>query len=112
MPRRKDDQNTQGGGAQSIKADIQSLARQLWLAKCSASEGVDWLVDGRLTTELDELSRGQLVRVERLLATSIGRARSGGELLPPSPYEAGPVSCRHQIHQRGEERTRLDRRLF
>lgn len=51
-----------------IKETIQALAHQLWADKRKTMEGVDWLVDGRLTAQLDELSRSELLRINRLLA--------------------------------------------
>jgi hypothetical protein len=85
MSPKKDDQNTQASGVQSIKAGIESLAHQLWLRKRNAIEGVDWLVDGRLMADLNELSRGQLLRVKRLLARSIGKAGSNRKYMTASP---------------------------
>ena len=82
---KKDDQNMQASGVQSIKADIESLAHQLWLRKRYATEGVDWLVDSRLMTELNELSRDQLLRVKRLLAKSIGKTRSNRKYMTAGP---------------------------
>ena len=55
------------GDLQSIKETIQSLAHQLWHQKRHATGGVDWLVDGRLRDQLDQLSRSELVRIKRLL---------------------------------------------
>ena len=54
------------GDLQSIKKTIQSLAHQLWHQKRHTT-GVDWLVDGRLRDQLDELSRSELVRIKRLM---------------------------------------------
>lgn len=67
MSPKKDDQNMQASGVRSIKADIQSLAHQLWLRKRHTTDGVDWLVDGWLRDQLDELSWSELVRIKRLL---------------------------------------------
>lgn len=77
MSPKKYDQNAQAYGVHSLKADIQSLAHQLWIGKSHATTGADWLVDGRLTIQLDELSEGQLLRVKRLLAKSVGKRRIG-----------------------------------
>jgi len=85
MPAKKDDQNMQAGSIQSIKAEIQSLAHQLWVEKWNAVEGADWLVDGRLRSELDELSRGELVRVKRLLARSAGKVGGERKYMTSSP---------------------------
>jgi len=61
------------GDVQSIRTSIQSLAHQLWVEKRDRIDGVDWLVDGRLRDELDELSKSELTRVNRLLARTIGK---------------------------------------
>lgn len=57
----------------SMKAEIQSLAHQLWIRKRDSirREELDWLVDGRLMEELNDLSNDQLWRVDRLLAQSL-----------------------------------------
>ena len=55
------------GDVEPIKEAIQSLAHQLWLGKRHTTGGVDWLVDGRLSDQLNELSRSELVRIKRLL---------------------------------------------
>jgi hypothetical protein len=57
-----------GRDLSSIKATIQSLAYQFWLEKCNWRSDVDWLIDGRLTDQLDALSKDQLLRVKDLLA--------------------------------------------
>lgn len=78
-------QNAQVDGVDPIKADIQSLARQLWIAKRNTTAGVDWLVDWRLMSQLNELSKGQLLRVKRLLARSVGKARPDRKYRTGSP---------------------------
>lgn len=61
----------------AIKETIQSLAHQLWVEKHDALDGIDWLVDGRLTAQLDELSKSELLRVRRLLEQQVAQAPSG-----------------------------------
>jgi len=62
-----------GRDLQLVKAAIASLAYELWLEKRSVLDAaeVEWLIDGRLTAQLDELSRSQLSRVERLLERTV-----------------------------------------
>ena len=60
-----------GGDVQSIKNVIQYLAHQLWLQKRHTTGGVEWLVDGGLTAQLDELSRSDLVHMKRLLLENV-----------------------------------------
>lgn len=66
--RRQSQRGTMSKNDTDIKETIQALAHQLWVEKRKTMEGVDWLVDGRLTAQLDELSRSELLRVKRLLA--------------------------------------------
>lgn len=65
----------------STKVAIQSLAHQLWLNKRTSINPaeLEWLVDGRLTDQLDVLSRAQLARVRRLLEWTVGtRQKTAG----------------------------------
>ncbi len=58
---------------QSAKTAIGSLAHQLWLEKRKTFNPaeVEWLVDGRLMGQLDELSNSEILRVERLLERTV-----------------------------------------
>jgi hypothetical protein len=76
MSKAETEQKPAGGDIQSIKEAIQSLALELWFDKRNTIEGVDWLVDGRLVAQLDELSKSQLLRIKRLLAQNIVRTPS------------------------------------
>lgn len=60
-----------GSNIQATRETIQCLAYQLWFEKRNTVEGVDWLVDGRLGAQLDELSQSQLLRIERLLVNLV-----------------------------------------
>lgn len=62
-----------GRDLQSVKTSIVTLAHELWLEKRNTlnPEEVEWLVDGRLMEQLDELSKSELSRVERLLERSV-----------------------------------------
>ena len=62
-----------GRDLQSVKAAIGSLAHQLWLEKRNTLNPaeVEWLVDGRLMGQLDELSKNELSRVKRLLERTV-----------------------------------------
>lgn len=68
-----------------IKATIQSLAYQFWLEKRRLRSDVDWLIDGRLTDQLDALSRDQLLRVKDLLTWRKASVEFGGRQLTNSP---------------------------
>jgi hypothetical protein len=85
MSPRKSDQNTKADSVQSIKADILSLAHELWTEQRNAATGVDWLVDGRLTIQLDELSMSELLRVKLLLVKSARKTRSNRKYMTGSP---------------------------
>ena len=58
---------------QSLKTAVASLAYELWLEKRNTFNPteVEWLVDGRLMGQLDELSTGQLLRVQKLLQRTV-----------------------------------------
>ena len=62
-----------GRDLQTIKTAIGSLAQELWLEKRKTLDPaeVEWLVDGRLMAQLDELSKSELSRVERLLERTV-----------------------------------------
>jgi hypothetical protein len=66
-----------GNAIQSMKQTIQALARQLWVEERDTMEGVEWLVDGRLMAQLDELSKSDLLRIQRLLEKQVGGMASG-----------------------------------
>jgi hypothetical protein len=58
---------------QSIKIAIQTLAYRLWLEKRAFwADDIDWLVDGRLMDQLNELPKDQLLRVSELLSRKTG----------------------------------------
>ncbi len=61
-----------------IKATIQTLAYQFWLEKRKWRSDVDWLIDGRLTDQLNALSRDQLLRVKDLLTWRTGFSLARG----------------------------------
>ncbi len=69
----------------SVKAAIGSLARELWREKRNSLDPaeVKWLVDGRLMEQLDELSKSELARVERLLERAL--TRTGRRYMTGSP---------------------------
>jgi hypothetical protein len=60
---------------ESVKAAIGSLSHQLWVEKRDTLNPteVEWLVDGRLMGQLDELSKNELLRVKRLLERTVTR---------------------------------------
>jgi hypothetical protein len=66
-----------GGAVESMRQTIESLAHQLWIEKRNTMEGMEWLVDGRLTAQLEELSKSDLVRIKRLLANHVAGMPSG-----------------------------------
>jgi hypothetical protein len=70
---------------QSIKTAIASLAHDLWLEKRHTFNPgeLEWLVDGRLKGQLDELSKLQLLRVQRLLERTV--TRTGRRYMTGSP---------------------------
>lgn len=70
---------------ESMKTAIGSLAHELWLEKRNAFDPaeVEWLVDGRLMSQLDELSKSELSRVERLLKCTV--TRPGRRYMTGSP---------------------------
>ena len=60
----------------SIKTAIQTLAYPLWFEKrASGADDVDWLVDGRLADQLDELPKEQLLRINGLLRRTASTRR-------------------------------------
>lgn len=65
-----------GRDLQPLKSTIASLAYDLWLEKRNTfgPTEVEWLVDGRLMGQLDELSAGQLLRVQKLLERTVTRS--------------------------------------
>lgn len=78
--------NPRGGrDLDSVKTAIGSLARELWREKRNTVNPaeVKWLVDGRLMEQLDELSKRELLRVQRLLERSM--TRSGKRYMTGSP---------------------------
>ena len=77
MPNEEAEQTTADGDIQSIKEATQSLAYQLWLEKRDTMEGVDWLVDGDLMAQLDELSKSDILRIKQLLANHVIGTPSG-----------------------------------
>lgn len=70
---------------ESLKTAIGSLARELWREKRNTLDPaeVEWLVDGRLMAQLDELSKNELSRVEKLLERSV--TRNGKRYMTGSP---------------------------
>ncbi len=73
------------GDLDSVKSAIGSLARELWRDKRNTLDPaeVEWLIDGRLMAQLDELSKTELLRVERLLERSV--TRTGKRHMTGSP---------------------------
>lgn len=69
------------GNTQSIKETIQSLAHQLWVDKRDTMEGVEWLVDGRLMAQLDQLAKSDLLRIQRLLTENAARIPAGNRYM-------------------------------
>jgi hypothetical protein len=69
----------------TIRATIQSLAYQFWLEKGNWRSDADWLIDGRLTDQLDALSRDQLLRVKDLLTWRTVGVQFGVRELTRSP---------------------------
>ncbi len=69
----------------SVKAAIGSLARELWREKRKTLNPaeIEWLVDGRLMQQLDELSKSELARVEKLLEQDL--TRTGRRYMTGSP---------------------------
>jgi len=69
----------------SMKTAIASLAHDLWLEKRHTFNPgeVEWLVDGRLMGQLDELSTVQIWRIKRLLERTV--TRTGRRYMTGSP---------------------------
>lgn len=92
----EDRRRTASPEREAIEAEVQARAYQLWLYRGvrKGSPELDWLIDGRLMSDLARLSYSKLLRIDRLLAKRLAEATESRMSLESdiSPTQEGKPS--------------------